>query len=47
MMIRYTGHARGRMSERKITEGQVVETVESPDEILSGDNGESIAIRHR
>jgi hypothetical protein len=45
-MIRYTRHARNRMSERKVTTAQVLETVESPDEIAVGDESESIAIRN-
>jgi hypothetical protein len=33
------------MAQRKIRQEQVVETIETPDEILPGDNGEEIAIR--
>jgi hypothetical protein len=45
MHIIYTRHARQRMIQRKVSPGQVVEAIESPDEILPGDNGEEIAIR--
>ena len=33
------------MAERKISPEQVVETIEFPDEILPGDNGEEMAIK--
>ena len=45
MRIVYTHHARQRMAQRKISPEQVVETIELPDEILPGDNGEEIAIK--
>mgnify|MGYP001170083879 CR=1 FL=1 len=45
-MVVYTRHARKRMAERRVPESQVVEIVESPDEIAIGDNGEMIAIRY-
>ena len=44
MEIRYTHHARQRMSQRNISEDEVAGTIESPDEILIGDEGEEIAI---
>jgi hypothetical protein len=45
MHIVYTRHARQRMIQRKVGPEQVVEAIESPDEILPGDNGEEIAVR--
>lgn len=45
MHVIYTRHAEQRMIHRKVSPEQVVETIESPDEILPGDNGEEIAIR--
>lgn len=45
MEIVYTRHARQRMTQRKITSDQVQEVIETPDEILPGDNGEEIAIK--
>lgn len=45
MRVIYTRHARQRMTQRRVTEEQVVETLESPDEILPGDYDEEIAIR--
>ena len=45
MHIRYTHHARRRMAQRKVTEAQVRETLESPDEIEIGDLDELIAVR--
>jgi hypothetical protein len=33
------------MAQRQITPEQIVETLEAPDEILPGDNGEEIAVR--
>ena len=45
MVIRYTRHAKKRMAQRKIDEMQVVEALEAPDEILTGDRGEMIALR--
>jgi hypothetical protein len=45
MNIRYTRHARQRMAERKVSEDQVSETVESPDNVAVGDEGEMIALR--
>lgn len=45
MQIIYTRHARQRMRQRNVTEMQVTETLEMPDEIKSGDAGEEIAIK--
>lgn len=45
MRIIYTHHARLRMAQRKVSEEQVVETLESPDDIVLGDGGEEIAVR--
>lgn len=45
MRIIYTRHAKQRMEQRKVTPEQVEETIESPDDVLPGDNGEEIAIR--
>jgi hypothetical protein len=45
MQIIFTRHARQRMTERKVSEGRVQETLETPDEIISGDMGEEIAIK--
>jgi mRNA-degrading endonuclease RelE of RelBE toxin-antitoxin system len=45
MQIRYTNHARQRMVQRRINEAQVRETVELPDDVDWGDEGETIALR--
>jgi len=45
MRITYTHHARQRMIQRKVSAEQVVETLESPDEVILGDGGEEIAIK--
>ena len=45
MRIIYTRHARQRTRQRKISQEQVEETLEVPDDILPGDNGEEIAIK--
>jgi hypothetical protein len=45
MRIIYTRHARQRMKQRKIKPEQVEETLEIPDELLPGDNGQEIAIK--
>jgi len=45
MQLHYTDHCRIRMSERGVTESIIQATVESPDEILHGDEGEEIALR--
>jgi hypothetical protein len=46
MQIIFTRHARLRMQQRHITELQLQETLEDPDELLPGDNGGDRAIRH-
>lgn len=45
MRITLTHHARLRMIQRKVSESQIAETLESPDELLAGDSGEAIAIK--
>jgi len=45
MRIIYTRHAEQRMKQRKVSPEQVAETLEAPDDVLPGDNGEEIAIR--
>ncbi len=46
MRIRYTQHARLRMSQRRISEVQVSETLLSPDQLLEGEQGEMIAVKY-
>jgi hypothetical protein len=43
--ITYTHHARQRMIHRRVSADQVVEALESPDELIPGDSGEEIAIK--
>jgi len=43
--ITYTHHAKQRMIQRKVNADQVAETLESPDELIPGENGEETAIR--
>jgi len=45
MQIRFTLHAARRMVQRRISEQDVLDTIESPDDIVVGEMGESIAIR--
>ena len=45
MRIIYTRHALQRMSQRNITEAQVVEALEWSDEILPGDHNEQTAVK--
>ncbi len=45
MQITYTDHARRRMAQRRISEVEVTETLEAPDEILPGDEHEEIAVK--
>ena len=45
MRITFTHHAKQRMIQRKISTDQVVETLESPDELIAGDSGEEIAVK--
>lgn len=44
MQIRYTHHARQRMQERRVTETQVERCLHQPDELMTGDQEEWIAI---
>jgi hypothetical protein len=46
MKIVYTHHAQQRMAQRKIDPAQVTETLESPDNVIPGDQREQIAIRN-
>lgn len=43
MNVRFTRHARQRMTQRKIKEDAVLETLKDPDDLLMGDSGELIA----
>ena len=45
MRIVYTRHARQRMAQRNISEEQVIETLEWPDEVLPGNHNEETAVR--
>lgn len=45
MQIRYSHHARQRMQERKVSEAQVEEVLNQPDELTIGDQDEWVAIR--
>lgn len=45
MNIIYTRHARQRMTQRKISPEQVRETLEAPDDIFPGSNGDEIAVK--
>ena len=45
MHITFTRHAKQRMIQRKVSADQVAETLESPDELISGENGEEIAVK--
>ncbi len=45
MRITYTHHARRRMAQRGISEAEVAETLEAPDDILQGDEQEEIAVK--
>ena len=44
MQIRYSHHARQRMSERRVTEAQVEHCLDQPDELMTGDQDEWIAV---
>ncbi len=47
MRIEYTEHARLRMAMRGVTEVEVRDTIESPDDVWPGAVGaEEIAVRH-
>jgi len=43
--IIYTQHARQRMKQRKVLEAEVVETLETPDDILAGYQQEDVAVK--
>ena len=45
MTVKFTLHAARRMVQRRISEQDVLDTIESPDDIVVGEMGESIAIR--
>jgi hypothetical protein len=45
LKIIYTYHARQRMKQRNISEAEVVETLENPDDIFPGDEREDIAVK--
>lgn len=45
MRIIYTRHALQRMNQRGVTEAQVIDALEWPDEITSGDRNEELAIK--
>lgn len=47
MQVRYTFHARRRMAQRGVRADEVLEALESPDELEQGDSGEMIAISRR
>lgn len=46
MQIVYTQHARQRMAQRQIAPEQVLETLETPDNVTPGDRHEQIAIKN-
>lgn len=46
MNIRYTRHAIRRMQQRRISAKDVIDVVESPDEIDYGEYGETIAVKY-
>lgn len=45
MPIRFTRHASRRMIQRRISEQDALDTIESPDNVIVGEMGEMIAIR--
>ena len=45
MQIIFTRHALQRIRQRKVSEEQITETIELPDEILPGDGDEEIAVK--
>lgn len=45
MNVTFTRHARQRMAQRRVTEEQVVETLETPDEVVPGDHEEETVVR--
>lgn len=44
MQIRYSHHARQRMQERRVSEAQVAHILAQPDELMTGDQDEWIAV---
>jgi hypothetical protein len=45
MRIIFTRHALQRMNERGVTEAQVIDALEWPDEITPGDRNEEMALK--
>jgi hypothetical protein len=45
MQLIFTHHALQRMKQRRVSEEQIVETIELPDEIYPGDGEEETAVR--
>jgi len=45
MRITSARHAKQRMIQRKVGDDQVTETLASPDELISGESGEEIAVK--
>ena len=45
MQVRFTRHARQRMLQRRITDREVIDALEAPDELNDGDMGETIAVQ--
>ncbi|HRW51129.1 MAG: DUF4258 domain-containing protein [Caldilinea sp.] len=45
MTVKFTLHASRRMVQRRVSEQVVLDTIDSPDDIVIGEMGESIAIR--
>ena len=45
MQVRFTRHARQRMLQRRITDREVIDALEAPDELNEGDMGETIAVQ--
>ena len=45
MQVRFARHARQRMLRRRITEREVIDALEAPDEPNDGDMGETIAVQ--
>ena len=45
MKIIYSRHAKQRMTKRKVTHSQVVDTLDMPDDFQEGDFDEQIAIK--
>jgi len=47
MTVKFTLHASRRMVQRRVSEQVVLDTIDSPDDIVIGEMGESIAIRRQ